>query len=259
MKSRPRELTWAAFFLIATALSFPIQIMMLYGHRPNEFLAIATKLAPLNWAVMALCLLSSGLILRASRWAVVSFVPLVLTVAWNNWLVGTANLDYSPWTTHWATLGFVACLLPVAGVRVRKLIRAPEDRWWLTPTRFRVEIPIRIKLMSKGGAEFYAKTFDLSEGGAFIPGLQGARFRNLVGTQCYVSMTLRGYRILQCRAEVVRWGEGGGDYPAGVALRFLGHSAADRRMLAEFFITLPREKAADRERPAIPSSKSKAA
>ena len=260
MKTRPKRLVILAAFLLILACSFPVQIMALYGHTPFEFDAIAGELAPLNWAIMALAPITAILAFRASPWLMAALPSLTVLVFYNNWLVGAMSSDYSPGAAALSSAGFllgVGALLSRDGLQV---ILNPSSRWWMTPIRRQMSLPVRFKLLSRNRApkkshdsfdEFYIRTFDISEGGAFIPVEQagqaagtsearniqvfGTILKNLaVGTQCYVCLPLKDVSFIQCRAEIVRNTPGRGGYPAGVGIRFLGMSRNERRKLNHF-------------------------
>ncbi len=234
MKARPSLLLWQSALLFLIAAAFPIQIMLLFGHSPFEWHAIASKLAPMNWIVIGLSLLSSILAWRASPALLVLLPILSGSVVYNNWIVAAASLNYNWRVAMGSAIAAVAVLcLPVLRKSVRGLLLAPQRRWWLTPKRHSICIPVRLKLhLPQGSTEYLAMTFDLSEGGAFIPlemmapthenGSQELPPVIRIGTQCYVSLPLRGLNRVSCRAEVVRHASSNGRYPGGIGIRFLG-------------------------------------
>jgi hypothetical protein len=265
MKSRPKRFVILALFLAAVAISFPIQAMWLFGRMPWEPLSVMNLLTPINWTVVALCALSAALAMRASPWLFATLPLLLWLVVFNNWLVGrfaqVSELGYSMFVTILGSVAFAAAL---AGLIDRPMLRAllnPQARWWLTPRRSRFRLPLRLKTPTSG--DYYLETFDISEGGAFIPLQQkspepapfpsrprSATTRTLarpasapaaqfvsalpIGAQCYVSLPLENMNYVQCRAEVVRTTRGKGEYPAGVGIQFLGLSFRDRRMIQQF-------------------------
>ncbi len=244
------------------AVSFPIQIMVLYGHGPFEWAEIAAKLTPLNWMVIMAAVASAWLTLKASPALFVMIPGLATLVAYNNWCVAHADLNYSPAAAAVATAAFFLGMLPIFTPQAREVLLNPSLRWWLTPERHRAELRVRMKVVWHGprpaqgrdprNREIYARTYDLSEGGAFIPfdqltsgflnvadraaplGRKLTLFDVPVGAQCYVCLPLRGYNWLQCRAEVVRAVGPRGQYPSGIGIRFLGLSREDRRQLQVF-------------------------
>jgi hypothetical protein len=260
MKTRPKKLVVLAAFLMIMACSFPIQVMALYGHTPLELSAIAGKLAPLNWAVMLLAPITAVMAYNASPWLLAALPALTALVFYNNWLVGSMSTDYGVATASLASAGFVIGMGMLLNRDALQVVLNPTLRWWMTPARKRLALPVRFKLLSNRRTarksedvydEFYVKTYDLSEGGVFIPADQPgqlagtAEARNLqvfatilrslaIGTQCYVCLPLKDVTFIQCRAEIVRNTPGRGGYPAGVGLRFLGLSRGERKKLQRY-------------------------
>lgn len=258
MRTRPKKLVLFAALLFGIALALPIQIMLMYGHPPHEIIPVLAKLSPLNWAIVLLAPLTAVLFYQASSGLVVAVPMLVAAVGYNNYLVATIGTDYTPIVAWLSTVLFMAGLSSIFTRDVRELVLNPRRRWWLTPERKRKEIAIRMKLLVKdfgrkdlaAAKEFYTKTYDISEGGAFIPfycdptppsGDQSrvkvqslaALHRDIrIGTQVYVCLPLDGMKLIQCRAEVVRSAPPRGAYPGGVGIRFLGLSWKEQRMLS---------------------------
>jgi hypothetical protein len=234
MRNRPKKLVILAVFLILLAASFPIQIMMLYGHSLFEAQAIAAKIAPLNWAIMLLAPFTAMLAFRASPWVIAALPTLTGLVIYNNWFVSQMQTDFTPGVAWLASGAFVGVVALLFNRQALQAILNPTSRWWLTPERKRLAVPVRIKLQSPVN-ELYLNTFDLSEGGAFLPLDQAKVFRTVaVGTQCYVSLPLKDVESIKFRAEIVRNTQGRGEYPAGVGVKFLGLSWAEKRKLSHF-------------------------
>jgi len=272
MKTRPRQLTCLASLLVCVAMSLPLQIAFLYDHGLTEPMQILAKMAPLNWVILLLAPLTACLTLRGSRWIALTAPLLGAAVTYNNLLVAESSEDYSPWTAAASTGLFFVALSSLLTKKVRLLLAKPELRWWLTPPRVRAAIPIRIHIHTRnlarrggfGSTEFYTKTYDISEGGAFIPfepepgagalipspAERNARGREVlglprdaipVGTQCFVSLPLRGFERMQCRAEVVRIADSdvAGSYPGGIGIRFVGLSLAEVLKLKSLLSDIP--------------------
>ncbi len=248
MKTRPKELTFLALFLFAVAVGLPVQVMMIYGHPPTEFLAVLGKLSPLNGAILFVAPVTGIMVLRAHSWSRY-MVPLFgMLVVYNNWFVAEVGADFDSSYVKISTGVFLLALASVFTRDVREILTHPEKRWWLTPRRMRLEVPIRVCFFNKRGSdsisssEFYAKTYDVSLGGTFvnldeddIALMTEETLKNLnTGTPCYISITLKELCYLQCRAEIVRRTDGQGNYPGGLGLRFMGLSWNDERTLREY-------------------------
>lgn len=271
MKTKPKKLDLLAGFLVALAPMLPLQIMVLYGHTPFEIGAIAAKLTPLNWAIFALAPVTGFLVWRASFWSLFTLPVLAAVVAYNNWFVGRLGLDYAPWMTDLGTLAFVAMCGVVLSRDVLPVMINPQRRWWMTPARKEAAVQVRVQIHNKQFRdgihdEFFTHTFDISEGGAFIPfGQERFTVRDLKavkagakqkildlpvakklnstqlkpGTQCFVSINVKETDVIQCRAEIVRVAESHGRYPAGMGIRFLGLTWEERRTLAGYLKAIP--------------------
>ncbi len=226
MKVRPKTLNFFSIFLIGVALSFPIQIMILYGHSPLEFGAIFAKLTVLNWGVIAFAALNAWLVLRAESISRVTLPLAVVLVAVNNWIVGKYEMDFSPLVATLATVGFVACHGPLYRSQIRELFNNPAKRWWLIAPRKQIEILAHVCPLN--GAAFKTTTFDISENGAFIrlgthitEGDRRLGYKKLsVNDRVRLCLTV-GISQIRCDARVVREaGNSKGNYPMGLGIRF---------------------------------------
>lgn len=251
MKTRPRELTSLTVILIGIVVSLPLQIVWLFGDSIFDPSEVFSKLTPLNWAVMGLAVALIPITLRASSSFWIAAPLFLSTVAWNNWLV--ANVFEA---THWDSPAYLSTyILTVifAGVVISRASRTaltqPGKRWWLTPLRNRVSVTA--KLCPVMGGEMNARTFDLSERGAFInlrdaewtpPSLRLAANQKETsgvsslskGSYCWLQLSLNNISALTCTAEIVRKADARGEYPEGVGLRFVGLSSRDKKVLTRF-------------------------
>lgn len=241
MRTKPRKLDYLALFLLGVAFAMPLQIMILYEHTPLEVSAVFAKLAPLNWLVLVLAPLTAWFIYRASPLVLVAVPILTTVVIHNNWLVAEIGTDYSPLTVGLSTGAFLLAMGSLATRETRELLVNPGLRWWLTPRRKRMSIPVHVVVPGHGEYSFDSRTFDISETGAFLitGGSLEALLKNIgAGTNCSISLDLdkvqRGKgRSLQCRAEIVRAVEAQGAYPSGIGVRFIELGRDQRRALQE--------------------------
>ena len=238
---RPRVFTYLAFACLAVAAGFPLQIMLTDGHAPWEIIPILFKIAPINWVVIGLSLCTFIFIWRASRMIQLMIPLLIVSVGYNNWLVASYALNADLNFAMASVFLFTISLAPVLSAPVRYLMRHPGARWWLTPERKKIKLPVRISLSAN---EYFGSTFNLSESGVFvsyengIPGFDPEK--TAVGSLCSVSLpVLNGLKFIECRAEIVRSTGGGYGYPPGLGIRFKDLGFFDRRILHTFLQALP--------------------
>lgn len=238
MKTRPKSLTFISAVLILIAVAMPIQVALLYGGTPFEPISLGTMITPLNWMVMTLSLVLAWLVYRASFGALIVSPALALAVLQNNILVADFGDEFDVLVPVAATVVFVMMMAVLYLGDNRYLFTHPRIRWWLTPTRKRTTLAAWVQMPNGKVANF--KTFDLSRGGAFLsPGTEPALNDSLAtGTQCVVSLSLKGFSRIACLAEVVRNSGPQGQYPAGVGMRFLRMTHAQRRVLNDFLKTV---------------------
>lgn len=238
MRERPKEFWRVAAVLAAVALSFPLQVMLSYGYHPTEISQTLAGLAPLNWMVIFVSLIHAVLVFQASPWILLSTPIFLGSVAWNNWVVAWAGINYSSFVVFLASLGAIATHLPLFSREARKIILNPKLRWWLTPPRKRVTVQAVIRPVL--GGELRSMTFDLSSGGAFIDLnrsdwtsiTQSSARRNLkVGSRCSIRLMINQTHVLTCGAEVVRHANPAGERPGGFAVRFVSLDETQRKLL----------------------------
>lgn len=228
MLSRPRPLVYLMIVLFAVALSFPLQVMMLYGHSWDELPAVFDKLTILNWAVMMGSVIAGVWIYHAAPGAQFVMYALIGLVAVNNFFVGYFATDFSPWTAGFATLCFGALCWPLRRGEIREILKHPERRWWRASQRRKVHIPIFL-----GGSrrtQFRTETWDVSETGAFVPVSDQLKLQERVS----ICLTLNTFQQLRCDGKVVRIAEACGTYPAGIGIQFTNLDWTQRRELRRF-------------------------
>ncbi|MCC7441926.1 MAG: PilZ domain-containing protein [Bdellovibrionales bacterium] len=241
MNRRPWELWALAGFYAGTTLSLPLQVMAQYGHAPWEFWAVVTKLAPMNFAVMALGFACSWAAVAASRWILALAPAFLAVVAWNNWLFTAVDANVSGLAASIATLVAFAGQVPLLRPSPIHLLRDPSNRWWLTAPRRRLRLLTLLSPVS--GGDLRARAYDVSATGAYFA-LEDARWTQpggspvhptqvglAPGTRCTLRLTLDQGRTILCAAQVVRSGAARGHYPGGFAVQFLDLARGDRRSL----------------------------
>jgi hypothetical protein len=241
VNQRPKLLLCVSALLMGVAISFPMQIMWLYGHTATEMSAVFNKLTFLNYFVMLGCLSCAILAWQASpslRW---SLPLLTMVVGFNNWIVGIWSTDFTLWATFAASLAFSSVNIPVwLSAEVRVLLRTPSLRWWLRADRWRCNVPVVIAAQQKPLIK--AQAFDFSASGLFVPLARDTALN--VGERVKLQLNLPSAPAFHCEAQVVRRTKAHGQYPEGVGLAFGQLSLRQRRALntvADYFRVTFRE------------------
>jgi hypothetical protein len=242
MNSRPKVFGLLAIFMFGVILSFPAQIMSIYGHGISELATVLAKMGPMNWVIVFLALLNIKFLLEASRVLQITMPLMALGVAWNNWIVASAGTDFAFSTVVIATLGFVSLSSLLFLPASREAIAKPERRWWQVPKRKKVKLPVQIKTPS--GRILHTCTFDLSKTGAFVTldhigrelaftGLSQTAIKAGDLVNLHFSVGPHGrHGEVYCKAKVVRKQASSGTYPTGMGLEFSDLKVGQRQVLS---------------------------
>lgn len=232
MKTKPKLFDFLAGFYLTVALSFPVQIMLLYGHTPLQIMQIWNKLTNLNLTVMGCCLLNAVLSRSASPLLKFSVPLSLLAVFVNNNYVALMEVNYSAFQAHGATFGFFL----VSGFYLYpKLLYAlmfPETHWWKVSPRKQIEVTALISPFQQGHP-IKAKTFDLSETGAFF-NMSEEQMGFKVNDRLIVLLTLGSLSQIRCEARIVRSDDKRGHYPSGVGISFVDLDRSQRRKIKNY-------------------------
>lgn len=232
MKSRPITLVLLAAFNLAVALAMPLQIMILYGHPPSEWVDIANKLTPFNWLVIMVAAANASIIFKVSRIALYLTPVVFAIVALNNYFVSLYATDYSPLLAGLVVAGFAFMHWPLAMTRNLALLNDRKLHWWRTAPRRQVSLPV--SLGDSRHWAFHASTFDVSESGTFVALDEAAlQMHTELNHQkdFRVRLSLGGQSYLTCNAKIVRRSSENGHYPAGLGIQFESMPYGDRRAL----------------------------
>lgn len=241
MKNKPKALVFLAAVLVGIALSFPLQIMYLYGHGISEFSAIWAKVSITNQIVMLLCLVNAYLLMEVNKAVIYTTPVLILAVIFNNWWVAHAGFDFSMGTTVLASSGFAFLHGLMLAPDARRVLTRPNERWWRTAKRKRVEVPTFVSPWVEGS--FSTTTFDLSSTGAFLKrkvNLGGEdRLPLTIKANDFIELriSIDGIRHIRCTAQVVRVAEPNGQYPGGIGIQFTKMSYQDQQYLNRYLNT----------------------
>lgn len=229
MKDKPFIFNFYGTLFLLGTLSFPLQIMFLYGHQLDEFLSIFSKLTLVNFIIMGIFLINSFLSFSANKYLKSTLPISILLVAFNNWVVAAYGKDYSFSLTILATAVFALFVSGFYFTKALDVILNPDLKWWLIPKRHKKTVPVWIKMT--GDQYYLEKSFDISSTGIFISegvdkiGYTPERdYAKTVseGDEVTLSIPLSdGSEEFQCKAEVVRKTKAQGHYPGGVGFKFL--------------------------------------
>ncbi len=218
MIMRPKQFYFAAVALMLFAISFPLQVMVLYGHHWSETQAIFSKITWLNWMVVASFCVGAYFYFQASRY-IVFLAPIILAlVALNNYLVGAFAGDYSVLQTTLGTLAVGLVFAPLAMPSSRVVLRDPKRRWWRRSKRHNKRVSATLNPYV--GGMLHVQTFDISQSGAFVCLDAEQTEVPKVGDTVRISFNVNPMKKIRCEAVVVRIAEPHGHYPRGMGLKF---------------------------------------
>lgn len=235
MKFRPMTLTLMSLMYWGIAISFPLQIMWLYGYTPSEVEGVVSKLTILNWAVMAAATLTGMWIAQASPLALKAAPIVIALVAINNYIVGSYAIDYSFETSALATILFAFAHVPLFLPRMRLVLNNPTQQWWRTASRQKIRLPILVGAAKH--PQLLTETFDLSETGLFIPLTEKVRTRGQAfnpAEKLRLNFNLGALSQITCEGVVVRKQGPRGQYPAGFGIQFTKMPVHQRRALRRY-------------------------
>ncbi len=226
MNRRPLALTIYSVVLILIAFSIPIQTGFL-----QDFSQLAQNLTWLNVVVMGLCCTLAWVSLRA-HWSLRILLPLTAaTVLFNNWWVGHVGLDFSMTQASFASFGFMALNGILMEKNTLQVLKNPRLKWWDRSPRNQLEVPVVLSPWLRGPT-LHKKSFDLSETGLFIQGLQPQELMSLkLGERFQIRLHIEGHSEIYCTAKLIRKTDGAGVYPAGAGMIFEGLSAVEKQSL----------------------------
>lgn len=234
MIMRPKQFYLASLALFAIALSFPVQVMVLYGHKWNESSAIFGKITTLNWMVMLSLVVGAYLYFHASR-LIVFVAPVILAlVALNNYLVGQFAGDFSLLQTTLGTLAIALIFSPLLLPSSQVVLRDPTRRWWRCSPRVRRQISATLNPYV--GDMIQAKTFDISKTGVFISLDESVEHVPKVGDKIRLSFNVNSMKKVRCEAVVVRHSEASGKYPKGLGLQFVEVNKKNEKGLQDLLV-----------------------
>lgn len=233
MMAKPKIVYWMSLALFAIALAIPMQIAILYQHSLSELDSIFQKITLLNFICMAMMLTCAYLLINISPYLKL-FAPItIVTLAWNNYLVGSYGEDFQMSQTILGTGLFAGLFVPLLRKDLRQILSEPHRRWWRRANRYLKSVDVILNPFV--GQTLQAHTFDLSESGAFIP-FEDKPLNEIpkVGERIKISLHLDTLRKIKCEAIVVRAVEPKGSYPKGIGVQFTHMNETYKRSLNNF-------------------------
>lgn len=229
---RPKQFYIAAIIMFLLALSFPVQVVFLYGHHWSEWATIFSKITWLNWLVAVSFVVCGYLYFNASRLLIVAAPVIVILSIVNNYVVGKFAGDYSLAQTNFASLGVALLFTPLLMPSSQIILRDPKRRWWRRSKRFNKRVSATINPYV--GEMLQAHTYDISKTGAFLSVDINSEDVPKVGDVIRVSLNVNSMKKIRCEAQVVRVTEANGRYPDGIGLKFLEIKKSHQKSFQQF-------------------------
>lgn len=230
MNQRPWTLTFFSLLHGLIALSFPIQIIVLYHHHPiDEFSMVWHKLSWLNLCVITLSLINAILFWRAHQFVLISMPLSFCVVAINNFFVSTLADDFTMLQTSTASLVYIFSHFALLHHKSSQVFWEPSLRWWLCPKRYPFGLPVTVETAK--GERILSHTFDISESGAFLK----IPIDHLEDKEeiCLELPSPSGPYLF--KAQIMRKAAPKGRYPAGVGIKFTEIDLAHKLYLRKIF------------------------
>ena len=214
MRKRPLSLTFFSFFMVGVFFSLPLQAIY-----QQDLENLIRSLTLLNIMVALLCLLSAIAAYCAHK-SIRYLLPItIVTVIFNNWWVGYVGFNYNLTQTSIASLSFIALCSLLLERNSFQVLSNPKLKWWNIAVRQKTQIPVTLALLH--GETLLKKSFDISESGIFLQGLEKAEFERLrVGEKLRLCLHFGKILKIRCSAKIVRKTEALGIYPSGIGFQF---------------------------------------
>lgn len=216
MHNKPKFVLVVANIFIALAISFPVQIMLVYKHGPLDIIPIFTKLTPLNYILMGLFCFTAYLTYTMNKLIFILLPFLNFFVFMNNFIVAEYGQDFTHAQTIVASTAFLMLTLSFYQKDIYNVYNDMKFRWWLTSPRFKKQIPIRVTV---DGETYFSKTFDISKTGMFIETDDLYRIFKIENGK-EITVRIMKERPIDLVAKVVRKSIAKGHYPAGIGIHF---------------------------------------
>ena len=227
MRRRPMALTFFSFVMGVIFFNLPLQAIYL-----QDFENVLQSMTWLNIIVAVFCLLTAIASYNTHKSIRFLLPTTVASVIYNNWWVGHVGLNYSATETSAASLSFVIFCTILLEPNTFKVLHNPKLKWWNVPVRKQTEIPVSLILLR--GDTLMKKSFDISESGLFLQGLEKQELEGLkIDEILTVCMHFNKILKVRCSAKIVRKAEANGIYPSGIGLQFFENSPMIRTTMRQ--------------------------
>lgn len=216
MKKIPLFVPLMALSLFLIALSFPIQIALIYDHSIFEITTIMSKLTPLNYIVMGLLLYTSYLTLKIKARVFIVLPILNLFVFLNNFVVSEYGQLYGHFQTFLVSTLFLLYTLTFYRKDIYRVYHDLKFRYWLTSPRFKRHLPV--ELHYKGNI-IKTETFDISKTGLFIKTDPYKELLSINTHQDIDIVIIDKRKRIKLNAYIMRKCVAQGSYPEGIGVR----------------------------------------
>jgi hypothetical protein len=214
MRKRPLALSLFSLALLGVAISLPVQAIYI-----QDLADLPQSLTLLNIFIMLLCTLTAVAAIKVHASFRILLPFTVVAVVFNNWWVGYVGFNYDLLQTSYASIGFVLLCTILLETNTFKVLLNPKLKWWEVATRAKTEIPV--SLFPLRGMALNKKSYDISETGMFLQGLDKTELGQLhVGEKLEVCLHFNKILKFRCTTKIVRKADAQGQYPTGIGLQF---------------------------------------
>lgn len=216
MRKRPLALYIFCICMMAIALSLPVQAVYI-----QDFENIFQMLTWLNIFIMIVCAMTAVAAFRVHKSLRYLLPVTIIAVVFNNWWVGYVGFNFNIYETSVASLSFLALCSVLLEKNTFKVLCNPKLKWWDAPVRSKIEIPVSLSPKIRGQV-LTKKSFDISESGFFLQGLEKEELERLIiGEKFNVCLYFNDLIKIRCAAKIVRKSSAeNGRYPLGIGLQF---------------------------------------
>lgn len=216
MKSKPLYLIVFPILSIMIALSFPLQIHMIYKIPLSDSMKIFSMLTPLNIVTMLTLVFAAALTAFLNK-VVYKIIPFLLVILFvNNAVVGLYGTDFTLVQVCLSFLLFAISLKPFYKSEIKAVMDNPNLRWWKTPKRYAIEKSVFI---NSNETQIDTEALNFSRTGLYAKVENDEQLNQLV-IDDIIELKI-GPEQIPLQARVVRIVQDETAFPNGVGLEFV--------------------------------------